>query len=127
MIRRTAALCLCLLGFATPTAFAQAPSQAGYGETHVLPDTSNSTPPSASGNAGSTAPDVAANTGSGAPNAARNTGAPSPNAAATVPLATRGDRLPFTGMDIAAIVLAGLVLLAAGVGLRKATASRSAS
>jgi hypothetical protein len=50
--------------------------------------------------------------------------APAAAAAAPAPSATldaNGGRLPFTGMDLGAIALAALVLLAAGVGLRRAT------
>jgi hypothetical protein len=37
MIRKTIAICLCVLGLTAPVAFAQTPSQSGYGETQRIP------------------------------------------------------------------------------------------
>jgi hypothetical protein len=47
---------------------------------------------------------------------------PQPPTTATPPAKT--DKLPFTGMDVGVIVLAALVLVGAGVALRRMTASR---
>ncbi|MDX6720869.1 MAG: hypothetical protein QOJ63_3123 [Solirubrobacteraceae bacterium] len=91
MIRKTIAICLCVLGLglAAPVAFAQTPSQTGYGETQRIP-------------------------------------AP-PKPPTTVKTPAKTDKLPFTGMDVGVIVLAALVLVGAGVGLRRMTASREGS
>jgi hypothetical protein len=86
MIRKTIAICLCVLGLTAPVAFAATPSQTGYGETQRIPEPPTTvTPPASSG------------------------------------------KLPFTGMDVGVIVLSALVLVGAGVGLRRITASREGS
>lgn len=110
MTRKTIALCLCVLGLATPAALAQTPSQTGYGETPVLP-------PPQSGAAGESNAFAPAAPAAGAKVTSASTGAADSNTGS----------LPFTGMDIGVIALMAALLLGAGVGLRRATASRSTS
>jgi pyruvate/2-oxoglutarate dehydrogenase complex dihydrolipoamide acyltransferase (E2) component len=126
------ALALSVLAVAAPGASAQSPSQAGYGETPVV-----ALPRSAAARA-----DVDPNAGSGRLAAADATGrtpthgAPPVAAAAAAAAAqsfapaaapgadgfgASGERLPFTGMDLAVIALIAVALLACGVGLRRAT------
>jgi hypothetical protein len=127
MITRTTVLCLCVLALAAPVALAQSsPSQNGYGETQVLPQaptTAPAVPPT-------TAAAAPAKTNAAVPAAqvagAHAAGAQVANAVTPRPVAvnTKGS-LPFTGLDIGAVVLAALALLAVGVGLRRATNARS--
>jgi hypothetical protein len=136
MITKTIALCLCVLGLAAPAALAQSPSQNGYGETQVLPQT----PPSQSGVAGSSVesqapaagssvksqPDVAGAGVKSQPSVAGAKVAPAaPARSVNVAAAHSGGGLPFTGLDVGAVVLAALALLAVGLGLRRATTTRS--
>jgi hypothetical protein len=86
MIRKTIAICLCVLGLTAPVALAQNPTTYGYGETQVIPKP--------------------------------------PTTVTPVTPAANTDKLPFTGMDVGVIALVALALVAAGVGLRRATATR---
>lgn len=47
MIRKTIAICLCVLGLTAPVALAQNSTQYGYGETQALPQATNSVTPGA--------------------------------------------------------------------------------
>jgi len=109
---KTIALSLCVLGLAVPVAGAQAPSQTGYGETHVLPE-----PPTGS--------DITPTQELGEPPTSSDI-TPTQQAGAS-PADQGSGSLPFTGLDVGIVVLAALILLAVGVGLRRTTAKRSAS
>lgn len=95
MIRKTMALCLCVLGLGAPVALAQSPSKAGYGETPNVPEQR------------------------GVANYIDSS-----NAANKTVNADAG-RLPFTGMDVGITALLAGALLGAGFGLRRVTTSRS--
>jgi hypothetical protein len=136
MITKTIAVCLCVLGLAAPAALAQSPSQNGYGETQVLPQTPESPSgvagsgvKSPSGVAGSSVKSQKGVAGSSVKSQKGVAGANVANAAparsVNVAAAHSGGGLPFTGLDIGAVVLGALVLLAVGVGLRRATTTRS--
>jgi hypothetical protein len=126
MTNKTIALCLCLLGLAAPAALAQNATTSGYGEaTGVLPDQTGGTAPAGSSG---TAPAVAANPGvtatpgvtGGGPSVKRSSPATA-GAAPAVAVAGNGDRLPFTGVDIALFLLVGVILVGVGFGLRRLT------
>ena len=99
MIRKTIALCLCVVGLGAPVALAQSPSKGGYGETAALP------PAQQDQNRGvANYVDRAANT----------------------PVNANAASMPFTGMDVGVMALFAIALLGAGFGLRRITSSRSA-
>jgi hypothetical protein len=136
MITKTIALCLSVLGLAAPAALAQSPSQNGYGETQVLPQNPTSQSgvagsgvKSPSGVAGSSIKSQSGVAGAGVKSHTGVAGANVANAAparsVNVAAGHSGGGLPFTGLDVGAVVLAALLLLAVGVGLRRATTSRS--
>jgi hypothetical protein len=133
MTNKTIALCLCLLGFAAPAAFAQNATTSGYGEaTGVLP--APPAPPAAPAAPAAPAPTSGSSnvspSGTSPATAASQPAASAPATPAQAPAAavsTNGDRLPFTGMDIAVFLLVGLVLVGAGVGLRRLTSGPPAA
>jgi hypothetical protein len=140
VIRPAVALGLCLLGVAAPAALAQSPSQTGYGETPLLPQihvkaaitgSSDMTPaaqPSAAVAGAVEASQVAAQPRVAVAGAV-DSGGPVANAlvAPVDPVQANGHSLPFTGLDLGLVALVAVLLLAAGVGLRRATAPRSTS
>ena len=85
-----------------PAALAQ---DEGYGSVQGLPSGPTVAGANATNPASSSAPVAAA---------------AAPVAAATSPVTVGDNELPFTGLDLAIIVAAGLVLLGLGVGLRRA-------
>ncbi len=98
---------------AVPAAQAQTPVQTPASDAYSKPggtiQTQFSTPPQA-------APAAAVTTSPSTTPASPSTSTTHP-AAATSP--SNGSNLPFTGLDVGLIVLAGAVLLALGIGIRR--------
>jgi hypothetical protein len=122
---------IALLAAATP-AVAQDPVQDAYGGSGVLGEsgtTGSGTPDNASpanaspGNASTdTGSSPATATGSGAESAQPSGGVATASALIPRPVSPApGQQLPFTGFDIALLVLGGGLLLALGFGLRRAS------
>jgi hypothetical protein len=89
---------------AAPAALGQSSTVTGYDETDVLGSLNNDTSPSPSLRPPSALPD-------------------SPNSSGT-PAESAPGSLPFTGIDVALLALAGLALLGTGLTLRRTSSAR---
>lgn len=101
-MKRSIAIAGLVASLATaPAALAQ---DEGYGSVQGLP----------------TGPTVAGAHATNQASSSLPTSGSAPVASATSPVTVGDNELPFTGLDLAIIVAAGLVLLGVGVGLRRA-------